>query len=301
MDPTKQLYESEARGWQRGLYDDIKQTLRAPIVNSIWRIQMFHTPQFLRYAWGQLKPVFETREFAAFTVAYRDTLLTAVESELPNYDPATVDLPPSAFTELQSQLATFDIVSPRLIVLFKLMDRQLNDRAVGTNASDAGEAATAPFPEWLDRDRGRPPTMLSQDEARAALPDTLAGDFDGMVPSIYRCLAQWPSYLERAWDDLAPLLRSDAFETAREEALDLAETYLDRLAYTPLVDPATLTEMGFDESTVGELQDLFAMFTTTGSEVVPVLPVYAATVEASGDRDTLTFPGWNHRCPDSSS
>lgn len=298
MDPTKQLYESQARGWQRGLYEDIKRTLRAPIINSIWRTQMFHAPRFLRYAWGQLKPAFETREFAAFTVAYRDTLLTAVESELPGYDPATVALAPSAFTELQGQLATFDAVSPRLIVLFKLMDRRLNDRPVGTNVEDAGEAATAPFPEWLDRDRGRSPTMLSQDESRAAMPDTLAGNFDGMVPSIYRCLAQWPSYLERAWDDLASVLQSDVFETAREEALDLADTYLDRLAYTPRVDPASLTAMGFDESTVDELQGLFTMFTATGSEVVPVLPVYAATVETSGERDTLTFLGRTRRCPD---
>lgn len=168
MDPTKQLYESQARGWQRGLYEDIKQTLRAPIVNSIWRIQMFHTPQLLRYVWGQLKPVFETCEFAAFTVAYRDTLLTAVETELPGYNPATVDLAPSAFTELQGQLATFDIVSPRLIVLFKLMDRRLNDRPVGTSVENMGKAATAPYPAWLDRDRGRSPSMLPQDETRAA-------------------------------------------------------------------------------------------------------------------------------------
>jgi hypothetical protein len=293
MDPTKQLYEPEAHGWQHGLYADIKRTLRAPIVNSIWRTQMFHTPQFLRYAWGQLKPVFETREFAAFTVAYRDTLLTAVESELPGYDPATVNLAPSAVTELHGQLATFDVVSPRLIVLFKLMDRRLNDQAVGTNVEDAGEAATAPFPERLDRDRGRPPTMLPQDKSRAAMPDTLAGNFDEMVPSIYRCLAQWPSYLERAWNDLAPLLQSDAFETAREEALDLADTYLDRLASTPRVDPATLTEMGFDESTIGELQDLFAMFNANGSKVVPILPVYAATVGAAGKRDVLTFADQN--------
>jgi hypothetical protein len=293
MDLTEQLYESQARGWQRGLYEDIKQTLRAPIVNSIWRIQMFHAPQFLRYAWGQIKPVFETREFAAFTIAYRDTLLTAIESELPDYDPATVDLMPSAFTELQEQLATFDAVSPRLIVLFELMDRRLNDRSVGENTDNTGEAATAPFPGWLDCDRGRPPTMLPQDESRAVMPDTLADNFDGMVPSIYRCLAQWPSYLERAWDDLAPLLHSDAFETARGEVLDLTNTYLDRLAYTPQLDLVTLTEIGFDESIIDELQDLFAMFTATGSEVVPILPVYAETVETAGERDTLTFPEWN--------
>jgi hypothetical protein len=251
---------------------------------------MFHTPEFLRYAWGQLKPLFETRAFAAFTVAYRDTLLGAVEAELPRYDPAAVELSPSAFTELRGQLAAFDAVSPRLIVLFEVLDRRLDGRPVGTDAEDAGEAATAPFPTWLDRDRGRSPTMLSPADSRAAMPDGLAGEFGGMVPSIYRCLAQWPSYPDRTWDDLEPVFGSEHFERAREDALALADAYLDRIPYTPRIGPDALAAMGFEETTVGELRDLFAVFNASGSEVVPLLPVYAATVGAAGERDALPFP-----------
>lgn len=149
MDLTKQVYKSEADGWQRGLYKDIKTTFRPPIVNSIWRIQMHHVPKFLQYAWGQVKPVFKTREFAAFSVEYRDILLSAIENNLPSYDPITIDVSPSMFTELQRQVATFDTVGSRLLVLFKLMHRRLNDRSVGTAMGDAN-ATMAPFPEWLD-------------------------------------------------------------------------------------------------------------------------------------------------------
>lgn len=289
MDFTKQVYESEAKGWQRGLYKDIKTTLRAPVVNSIWRIQMYHVPEFLRYAWGQIKPIFETQEFAAFTVAYRDTLISAVEDVLPHYTPEAVGISPSAFTELKGQVATFDIVAPRLLVLFKLMHRRLNGRPTGIRLGD-NNATTAPFPNWLDKSRGRPPTMLSQDDSRSAIPESLKETLGDMVPSIYRLLAQWPSYLKQAWDDLEPIFCGDDYARAREEVLDLADTYLDRLPYTPLVEPKTLSRIGFDDETVTALQNLYASFHSGGTKIVPRLPIYAATVGAVGERDQLVFP-----------
>jgi len=288
MDPTAQLAEAEATDLQRGLYEDIRETFRAPIVNSIWRTLSAHDPALTRYVWGQLKPAFETREFAAFSVAFRDRTLSAAEPDSPRYDPADVDLEPAAFTELRGQAATFDVVAPRLAILFALMDRRLNDRPVGTDA--AGASATAPFPSWLDRDRGRPPTMLPQDEARTALPNALAGGFGEMVPSVYRCFAQWPGYLDRAVADLEPVLESDSFETARADAVDLVETYLDRLPYTPRVDPAGLAGVGVDEETVADLRDLFGTFRAGGEELMPLLHVYVATVGAAGERDVLSFP-----------
>lgn len=288
MDLSKQVYESDASGWQRGLYEDIKATLRAPTVNSIWRVQMHHVPEFLRYAWGQVKPVFQTREFAAFSVAYRDAILSAVDEALPHYDPATVDIDPSAFTELRGQLATFDVVSPRLLVLFKLMHRRLNGRPVGTDVG--ASAATAPYPDWLDADRGRPPTMLPLEAARERLPEGLAASLGDMVPSIYRVLAQWPAYLERAWTDLEPMFRGESYAVAQTEALALADTFLDRLPYTPRVDPDALEAQGFDDGTVSEIQDLYETFIDIGTSVVARLPVFAATAGAAGERAALSFP-----------
>jgi|APHM01.1.fsa_nt_gi Halocarboxylic acid dehydrogenase DehI. len=288
MDRTQQVYESDTQGWQRALYQDIKTTLRAPLVNSIWRTQLYHAPEFLRYAWGQLKPVFETRQFAAYSVAYRDTLCAPFDDRLDVYDPATVELSPRAFTELRGQLAAFDVVGPRLMLLFTLVDRQLRDEPVGEAFDPDSPRATAPFPEWLDTDRGHPPTMLPQSTARDRLPEALTGEFGAMVPSIYRCLAQWPSYLDRAWADVKPVMTGDAYERAHESALALTETCVDRLAYTPRLRPDDLTNAGFATETVEELRELYAAFLSGAETVVPLLTVYAATVGATGERDALT-------------
>ncbi|QLG48772.1 hypothetical protein [Natrinema halophilum] len=40
-------------------------------------------------------------------------------------------------------------------------------------------------------------------------------DFHGLeagLPSIHRCLAQWPAFLEPAWNDLEPIFESGAFD-----------------------------------------------------------------------------------------
>ena len=116
MDTDRQLHEQDATGWQRGLYDDITHTFRAPIVNWIFRTVTANEPAFTRYLWGQVKPVFETRAFAEFSVAYRDAVLAATDDDarLPRYRPTDVSLDPAAYRELRGQLATYDVVATGL-------------------------------------------------------------------------------------------------------------------------------------------------------------------------------------------
>jgi len=198
-------------------------------------------------------------------------------------------LTPRRFTELRGQAAAFDAVCPRLLVLFALFDRRLSGESTGDALGD-DRATTAPFPEWLDGQRGRRPTMISQEAAREAAPADLLDDFDEMVPSIYRVLAQWPPYLQRAWDDLSPVFDGDAFADAREDVQEMVDAYLDRLPYSPQVDPESLSRRGFDDETVADLQAFYATFAEDGTAVVTTLPVYAATVDATGEREGLTFP-----------
>lgn len=291
MDTDRQLHELDAQGWQRGLYDDVKRTFRAPIVNWIFRTTMANEPAFLRYAWGQVKPVFETRAFARLTVRYRDAVLSALDEEgVPTYRPAAVDLDPAAYRELRGQLATYDVVAPRLATLFEVLDRALHDESVGADPGD-GRAATAPFPDWLDRDRGRPPTLV--DDVSDDLADTVASirafhGFDEGLPSIYRTLAQWPAFLDRMWEDVEPRLRSDAFDAGRERAADLVDDHVESLAHRPRLAPDDLRSAGFDDDLVTDVRELFRSFNTGPVEtVLPALPAFAATVDAAGERDAL--------------
>lgn len=302
MDIDKQLYGSEATGWQRGVYEDAKATFRAPVVNWIFRTLMANEPEFTRYLWGQVKPAFQTRAFGRYSVAYRDAVLSATEeyakgtgedgddSGISQYRRADLDLRPAEFRELRGQAATFDVVAPRLAALFEIVDRSLHDESVGSAGSEEA-AATEPMPQWLDRDRGLSPTMVGADSVPEEVADTVdrIREFHGLdegLPSIYRCLAQWPAYLRTAWDDLEPNLESESFDRACERASEETDAFVDSLLYPPRLSPDDLESRGMDAEAVSELQVLFETFNRGPIEtVLPALHVYATTLGVSGRRE----------------
>lgn len=292
MDTQKQLYELDATGWQRGVYDDITTTFRAPIVNWIFRTLMANDPAFTRRLWGRVKPVFSTRAFGEFSVAYRDTVLAAAEASttLSTYRFDQLDVSPVEYAELRGQLATFDVVAPRLAVLFETLDRSLHGEVLGGDPADS-RATTAPLPTWLDRDRGRPATMVPLDAVPGEVSETVDAvrTFHGFdadsLPSVYRCLAQWPDFLNTAWDDLAPTLRGAAFDDAREGTETLVTEFVDTMAFDPGVTPETMATWGLGDDRIEAVQDLFAQFNGGPvATVLPAIPLFATTVDAVGER-----------------
>ena len=289
MDTSEQLYELEATGWRRGLYDDVQRTFRAPVVNWIFRTAVANLPDFTRYAWGQVKPLFETRGFAEFSVEYRDAVLSAMEGAggpLPTLRKPTTGLSPAEYAQLRGQAATFDIVAPRLAVLFEAMDRALHEEPLGTAPADE-RATTAPFPDHLDRDRGLPPTMA--DDVPADVAETVEirafPGFEGdTLPSVYRCLCQWPGYLDPAWDALEPRFEGAGFEAARERSADLVGSFVDGAPYRPALGPDALAAAGVADA-AEDARDLFRSFNSGPVQtVLPALPVWAATVGSEGER-----------------
>lgn len=60
------------------------------------------------------------------------------------------------------------------------------------------------------------------------------------------------------------------------------------MPYTPRLSPEDLRNVGFDNSVIENVQTLFREFNSGAVEtVLPTLPVYAATVDADGVRDSL--------------
>jgi hypothetical protein len=302
MDTNKQLYEQEVTEWRAGVYEDIKRTFRAPIVNWYFRTLMANEPEFTRLLWSQIKPLFQTRGFGQFTVSYRDAILSEIDADhsLPRYRPTEVDLRPAEWRELTGQLSTFDIVAPRLALVFPLCDHLLNGESLGSG-SDANAAttestpaldrqSTAPLPAWVDRDRGTPVTMVDEADCSADLMATIDEirefhGFDDEFPSIYRCLAQWPSYLDTAWRDLEPIVESASFDRGRQATDALLDDYLAGLPYTPQLTPTALAEQGFEESTISDLQGFAATFNGDSLKtVIQAVVIYAATINATGER-----------------
>lgn len=291
MDTSEQLYEPDATGWQRGLYERIKDTFRAPFVNWIFRTGVANHPEFVRYLWGQVEPVFRTEAFARFTVAYRDAVLGAAEdrTELPRYRCETLGVRPGEYRQLQGQLATFDVVGPRLAVLFALVDRVLSGDTIGTDTPD-DPAVLAPFPDHVDGDRGLSPTMAAFAETPARLDATVAEirsfhDLDEGLPSIYRCLVQWPAYLDTAWAELEPLRTGGAFEPITGAARAEVSAFVASTPFRPQLSPDALRGAGFEDAVVEDVTALFGEFNgAVADTVLPMLPILAATVGAEGRR-----------------
>jgi hypothetical protein len=298
MDIDKQLYDIDATGWKRGLYDDIKRTFRAPFINWIFRTNMANHPELFRTLWFRVKPVFTTGAFARFTVRFRNEVLSKCEEngELPTYRRDDLGLCPSEYRELQEQLATFDIVAPRLAVLFEVLDRMLHDEPVGDRSEDRA-AVTEPYPDWLDENRGKRPTMIGVQEVPAELERTLAPihefhGYDESLPSIYRCAAQWPEYLEAVWDDLAFVLEEEAFGELHEDTYALTREHARRIPYQPQITLDCLERAGFDEGKVSGMKELFRVFNRgriAAHTVIPLLLVFAATVGAEGLRESAIW------------
>ncbi len=291
MDTSRQLYESEATGWKRGLYESIKETFRAPIINWIFRTTAANYPDFVRYMWGQVEPVFRTEAFAHYTITYRDAVLGAVEDRLsiPVYRSEQLPLGPAAYHQLRGQLATFDVVGPRLAVLFALLDRSLSGGPVGAAVPD-DPATLAPFPDHIDRDRGIPPTMAAFDQPPAELAGTVEDiqafhDLEEGLPSIYRCLVQWPGYLDTVWADLEPLREPGAFDPVSGAAREAVTSFVESVPHEPRLSPEALRSAGFEDGVIEDVSGLFGEFNgAIADTVLPVLPVYAATVGAEGRR-----------------
>lgn len=290
----KTAVRTASDGLETGVYDDIKTTFRAPIVNWIFRVSVANHSAFLRYAWAQVKPAFQTRAFGRFSVEYRDRVLSTMEGayDLPVYRREEIDVSSAEYGELRGQIATFDVVAPRLAVLFELVDRGLHGRPIGAEF-DPTRAASAPLPGWLDRDRGRPPTMIAFDDVPDDLQPVVRSlqEFHGLdtdLPSIYRCLAQWPELLDALWTDLEPALTADAFRTTCEELEALIDDYVDSLPYTPQLAPAVLENQGLAGEAIDDLQELFRSFNTGPIEtVLPVLALAAHAVGVTGERALL--------------
>lgn len=295
MDPTVQLLRHEATGWRAGVYDDIERTVRAPLVNSVWRVPMAHEPELFAHAWYALKPVFGTRRFAALSVAYRDAVLSGIDAASDGeLGPDELGVAPAEGRELRGQLETFDVVAPRLAVAFELCDRLLNGGDVATDPA-IDRAATAPFPDWLDSGRGRPVSLAGMEESAERAPEAVAAvreyhDLGPMLPSIHRCLAQWPDAFDALWSRLGPALESGQYLAAVEAADGLVDEFVRGLPVAPPLRPEELGAAGFEDETIDALGAHFSGFNSHARSVLPTLHAYAATVGSAGERDALSFP-----------
>ena len=252
-EPVPAITEAEATGDIAQLYADIRASLRAPVVNLIWR-HFATLPGGLAWAWETVRPLYHDGSITAQAAALRASLRISTPRNLSDQALKDAGLDSDDLTTISMILSSYERTnSMNIISLGALL------------ASIEGRTATldeqAPAPSNGGSVEGEMPKPLTLAEMPADVRDLVQrlhriGPADDIVPTMYRHLSHWPGYLKLVHDVLAPLDTDDQLTRAVADTLadsrDRAAALVPRLG-TPSAIP--------DAATVRHIQDRLTQFT----------------------------------------
>lgn len=195
-----EVKEKDASGDVAEIYQSTKETLRASVVNLVWRV--FATkPKFLSSLWEELQPAVDEGLMQG-AEALRAAAIQRVREAgtVPDHRP----LLGGDLSRAMEQLRVFLEVNPRLLILLCALERAWRGQEVGGHRE-----AVSPrrgVPEW-------------HPEIEAHAPAKVANTFDDMVAMLdlpapntdYQMLAGWPEYLNQAWSELRTFVPMDSW------------------------------------------------------------------------------------------
>lgn len=250
-----EVMPGEATGRVAEIYDDVRDSLRVPFVNFVFRA-LATEPDVLDALWSRLRPVVRSEEAARLAGRLRD----AAELDVPVEVPAFPD-------EAAAFSAAIHGVLPFLLLV-----------ANGAAVLLDGDLPDGPRPPLTERETGVPEgavevTMVDPDDADPPVAALLADIRDRhghpAPASYFRALARWPDLLAGVWSGLRPVVGTPPYRGRGVELTELARREVrGLLAGAAPVDAP-------------HVRDTVAVFRTS---LVPDLLLDVALVEAARPR-----------------
>ena len=202
------------------IYEDIQRTLRVPLVNLIFRT-LANYPDYFVPMWNGVSPAFRSKAFEkeadnlrgmAFLEAVPDASAVNWES-LPEIE------------RLRAFNDTIFYVLPKLL----LVTTSIYEVSFGSRR----EEETQPANELNSSEitlgvaEGTAKVQIVNPEKAAERVRELFSSIKEkhghpLVSSYYRGLANWPDFLEEAWNRIKPLVGSSAYEERKQELIEQA-------------------------------------------------------------------------------
>ncbi len=246
-----EVMPEEADEEVRAVYEGVRANLRVPFVNFVFRA-LAHYPSYLTFAWARLEPYLLTSRFEEASDALRARALLE-----PVPDASEVDW--GAFGDLGQIRGFTDTIHyalPKLLLVASALDEGLAGEP-GTADGPAPEAAVRPGVAEgtttvqmvaTGETSGRLREVLEEIKGRHGHPD---------VASYYRGIANWPPFLEAAWERVGPLVGAPAYAERKRELLREAR---DAALELPLPTAKEAFENGVSEEQADEIRALLALF-----------------------------------------
>lgn len=233
-DPVPAVREDEADGEIASLFADIRTQLGTSSVNLVWR-HLATFPGALPWCWHAIAPLYRCGALAEEARDFRQSLQGPVLPELPPEVRKVFDLHAEDVARIGATLRGY-YVSCTMNILSLNALRLFMDGSPSTTRSAAVFLDPAVLPE-------QPPPI----ETMARFPgpaeiaphvtdlawrlNALGERGDGTIlASLYRYLANWPSFLGVTWTLLAPLAADGQLEAAISQCLAQADSRSGQLA-----------------------------------------------------------------------
>lgn len=235
-DHPAEIAETGATGETAVLYKNIRRHMGVGMVNLIHR-RMAARPGVLPWAWAMLRPLFADGSVEAETERLRPLIATGDAAQTPREAFFAAGLNDHILRTVRMILDDYNRANLANLVAIGALARFLESGGAARPARDPGEIAKPGLERRLPPIRG----MDDMDDATADLVRVLSAGFGPedapIIPSLYRHLALWPTYLGMAAaGELAPARlaagreRGDALHRdSRSSAGKLA----DRMAPVP--------------------------------------------------------------------
>lgn len=244
-----EVAEADATGETAALYADIRALLGVPMVNLVYRHMAAFTG-VLPWAWGAVRPAVADGTIPAAARALADEVALSPAAVIPRAALPVLGVDARAHQHVVTVLAAYNRANPCNLVitstLLRLAAEAEGDAAAGGAMPPPPPAVSSADP--ADVDLGPPmvePAAMGPEVA--ALVGTLPGAA-GIVPSLYRHLANWPQLLAVQAALLEPHRPALPHLTARleERAAIVAERLLADGAIARLRTPVAWTAAGED-------------------------------------------------------
>lgn len=207
-----EVFEHQAYGIIKDVYDDIKYVLKVPIVNFIFRA-LAHYPEFLSYAWQQVRPNMLTTNVEAISNELRYPNITKGST----YD-FTKMYPTETLNKIKRIVSVFHYVNPKLLLIASAWVESMSNRPIIGESNVSGMIQPGVM-------EGMPQIHLvhipdAPYHTQQLLLDIAKEHHSFDVASDFRALANYPQFLEISWLHLKTYIRGDEYSVLKSKLLD---------------------------------------------------------------------------------
>lgn len=227
-----EVMPDQAGGQLHRVYEEVRQTLRVPFVNFVFRV-LANYEDYLVPEWDRLRPWARTLGFERAADAIRGAALLKPAPAFTDLDwPALGDL-----GRIRPFTASIHYVLPKLLLLATVMDEGLDEQRPGTGQVHASAPGCDGELPWGVAAGTLAVPMVSPERADPAL----RALFDRIkerhahpgVATYYRSLGHWPAFLQAVWECIEPLVGTPAYEARRQILIERSSALAAASAMPP--------------------------------------------------------------------